>query len=31
LTLAAGALLIVLALPRGTVRERYGGWDDYII
>lgn len=27
---AAGALLIVLSLPRGPVRERYGGWDPYV-
>jgi hypothetical protein len=27
---AVGALLILLSLPRGEVRERYGGWDRYI-
>ena len=27
----AGALLIVLSLRRGKVRERYGGWDRFII
>ncbi len=28
--MAAGALLIVLSIPRGTVRESYGAWDRYI-
>jgi hypothetical protein len=27
----AGVLLVLLSLPRGTVRERYGGWDRYIV
>lgn len=26
----AGVLLIVLAIPRGPVRHRYGGWDRYL-
>ena len=25
-----GVALIVLAVPRGTVRQRYGGWDRYV-
>jgi nucleoside-diphosphate-sugar epimerase len=25
-----GVLLILLSIPRGAVRERYGGWDRYI-
>jgi hypothetical protein len=28
---AAGVLLILLSLPRGTVRQRYGRWDLYIL
>lgn len=28
--LAVGALLLLLSLPRGRVRERYGSWDHYI-
>jgi hypothetical protein len=28
---AAGALLILLALPRGQVRHAYGGWDRYLV
>jgi hypothetical protein len=27
----AGAAIVALALPRGTVRERYAGWDRYIV
>jgi hypothetical protein len=27
----AGVILIVLSLPRGTVRERYGSWNRYIV
>jgi len=27
----AGAAIVLLALPRGTVRERYAGWDRYIV
>jgi hypothetical protein len=27
----SGALLIVLALPRGSVKESYAGWDRYIV
>ena len=26
-----GAALIALSLPRGTVRQRYGTWDRYIL
>ena len=26
-----GVALILLSLPRGTVRERYGGWDRYVV
>lgn len=26
-----GILLVLLSIPRGTIRERYGGWDRYII
>lgn len=26
-----GVALILLSLPRGTVREHYGGWDRYVI
>lgn len=26
-----GAILIVLSLPRGKVREQYGGWNRYIV
>lgn len=26
-----GILLIVLSLPRGQVRERYGNWDRYLV
>ncbi len=29
--LVAGLLLIVLSIPRGPVRDRYGGWDPLII
>ncbi|HZO91682.1 MAG TPA: vitamin K epoxide reductase family protein [Chthonomonadaceae bacterium] len=28
---AAGIALILLSLPRSVVRERYGGWDRYIV
>jgi len=28
--LLTGALVIVLSLPRGSVRERYAGWDRMI-
>ncbi|MGH7926457.1 MAG: SPW repeat domain-containing protein, partial [Candidatus Binatia bacterium] len=27
----AGVILIILSLPRGTVRERYGSWNTYIV
>jgi hypothetical protein len=27
----AGGLLILLSLPRGPVKERYGSWDQYIV
>jgi hypothetical protein len=30
-SVACGVLLILLALPRGAVRESYGGWDRYIV
>jgi hypothetical protein len=30
-SMACGALLILLALPRGAVRERYGAWNRYIV
>lgn len=26
-----GTLLILVSLPRGTVRERYGSWDRYVV
>jgi hypothetical protein len=26
-----GLLLIVLALPRGRIRDSYAGWDRYIV
>lgn len=26
-----GVALILLTLPRGTVRERYGAWDSYVV
>ncbi|MGH7639222.1 MAG: SPW repeat domain-containing protein [Gemmatimonadaceae bacterium] len=29
--LIAGVAIIVLSLPRGTVRQRYGDWDKYVI
>ncbi|MGH2452412.1 MAG: vitamin K epoxide reductase family protein [bacterium] len=29
--LVAGALLIVLSIPRGPIRNRYGGWDPFIV
>lgn len=28
--MASGALLIVLSIPRGPVRDSYGGWERYI-
>jgi hypothetical protein len=27
----AGVAIVVLTLPRGTVRERYGGWDVFVV
>ncbi len=30
-SIAAGALLIVLAVPRGPVRDFYAGWDRYVV
>ena len=30
-SIVCGLLLIVLAIPRGKVRERYAGWDRYIV
>jgi hypothetical protein len=30
LGLAAGLALVALSLPRGVVRERYGGWDRFV-
>jgi len=29
--LVAGALLIALSVPRGLIRNRYGGWDPFIV
>lgn len=29
--IAAGIVLILASLPRGSLRERYGGWDKYIV
>ncbi len=29
--LVAGLLLIVFSVPRGPVRDRYGGWDPFIV
>lgn len=29
--LVAGALLIALSIPRGPIRNRYGGWDPFIV
>ena len=29
--LVAGVLLVVLSVPRGPVRDRYGGWDPLIV
>jgi hypothetical protein len=29
-SLLVGILVLVLSVPRGTVRERYGGWDRYV-
>jgi hypothetical protein len=29
--MAAGALLILLSLPRGPIRHHYAGWDRYLI
>lgn len=29
-SVASGALLIVLAIPRGPVRNSYGSWDRYV-
>lgn len=29
--LAVGVALIFLSLPRGVIRERYDGWDRYIV
>ncbi len=29
--LVAGVLLIVLAVPRGPIRDRYGGWDPFVV
>lgn len=27
----AGATLVLISIPRGPVRERYGGWDSYVV
>jgi hypothetical protein len=27
----SGVAIVILTLPRGTVRERYGGWDSYVL
>ena len=29
--LIVGVLVVALSLPRGSVRERYGGWDRWIV
>jgi hypothetical protein len=29
--LVAGAAVVVLSIPRGTIKERYGGWDRYVV
>jgi SPW repeat len=29
--LGAGVLLVLLGLPRGPVRERFGSWQRYIV
>jgi hypothetical protein len=29
--LLTGALVILLSFPRGPVRERYGGWQRYVV
>lgn len=29
--LAAGVLLIVLSIPRGPIRDRYGSWDPFVV
>jgi hypothetical protein len=28
---AVGVVLVLLSLPRGPVRERYGGWDKFVV
>jgi hypothetical protein len=27
----AGVAILIVTLPRGTVRERYGGWNTFVI
>ena len=29
--LVAGGLLIALSVPRGPIRDRYGGWDPFVV
>jgi hypothetical protein len=29
--IVAGVALIALSLPRGPVREHYGGWQRYVV
>ncbi|MGH7447732.1 MAG: vitamin K epoxide reductase family protein, partial [Longimicrobiales bacterium] len=29
--LLVGIMLIALSIPRGAVRERYGGWQRYVV
>ena len=29
--MAAGVAIAILTLPRGTVQERYGSWDTYVV
>jgi hypothetical protein len=26
-----GVVIVVLSFPRGNIRERYGGWDKYVV
>ena len=30
-SLVAGVLLIALSVPRGPIRDRYGGWDPFVV
>jgi hypothetical protein len=29
--LVAGVVLIVLSVPRGPIRDRYGSWDPFVV